>query len=236
MNRRVGALLAGTVAALACPGSAAGATFTAGCTASDGDEAGLIAAIGEANTVAGADVVQLGQGCVYRLTAPNNFWYGPTGLPAIGSDITIEGNGSTISRSPGSPSFRLFFVAGPGGSSELSRLPGPGTLTLREVTLTGGLAKGGDSNGGGGGAGMGGAIFSRGTVIVERSTRAGLVSWVVGRRSARTADGVTAIRVTVRIGRKRVRGQLKLLFDGPRTGTGELTMPGCRMFFKTEAS
>ena len=46
-------------------------------------------------------------------------------------------------------------------------------LTLQDVTLTGGLAKGGDSDGGGGGAGMGGAIFNQGTVLIENSTLTG---------------------------------------------------------------
>ena len=54
--------------------------------------------------------------------------------------------------------------------------PGPGRLTLRDVTLADGLAKGGDSFLGGGGAGMGGAIFSQGTVLIERSTLTGNVA------------------------------------------------------------
>ena len=140
-----------------------------------GDVPSLIAAVGSANASPGPDTVALAPGCKYALTVVNNNWYGPNGLPAIASDITIEGNGSTISRSAAAPTFRLFFV----GADPLSAgtdnyvSPGPGVLTLRNVTLTGGLAKGGDSNGGGGGAGMGGAIFSQGVVTVDHSTITG---------------------------------------------------------------
>ncbi len=103
-------------------------------------------------------------------------WYGPNGLPPIASRITIEGNGATIARSPFSSPFRLFFVgAGPGSpnSTYTAPPPGPGVLTLRDVTLEGGWAKGGDSFGGGGGAGMGGAIFSQGTLVIDHSTLTG---------------------------------------------------------------
>ncbi len=154
------------------PGVADGATFTAGCAGSTGDVASLVAAINAANAAAGADTVQLGGGCTYTLTAVDNNWYGPTGLPAIASDITIEGNGATIARSLVAPRFRLFFVGADPANLQTSNYvsPGPGRLTLRDLTLAGGLAKGGDSNLGGGGAGMGGAIFSQGTVIIDRST------------------------------------------------------------------
>jgi len=43
----------------------------------------------------------------------NNFWYGPDGLPAIASNLTIQGNGATIERI-GSTPFRLFYVSGEG--------------------------------------------------------------------------------------------------------------------------
>ena len=169
-------------AALACAmlcgvlcGRAAAATFTAGCTGTTGDVPSLITAINSANSSAGPDTVALGQGCTYTLTALDNNWYGPTGLPPIASDITIEGNGSTIARSASAPHFRLFFVGADPLSAGTNQYvtPGPGVLTLRNVTLTGGLARGGDSDGGGGGAGMGGAIFSQGVVTVDHSTIAG---------------------------------------------------------------
>ena len=158
-------------------GSASAATFTAACSGTTGDPASLVAAINSANAAGGANVVRLGAGCTYTLTAVDNNWYGPNGLPAIASDVTIVGNGATVERSAqsGTPHFRLFFVgadfANPNTTNYVS--PGPGRLTLQNLTLSGGLAKGGDSAAGGGGAGMGGAIFSQGTVIIDGSTLAG---------------------------------------------------------------
>ena len=161
--------------ALAAPllgaGSAQAGTLQTGCSGGTGDVASLIAAINLANGDAAPDTVQLQPGCTYSIATVDNNWYGPNGLPAIGSDVTIEGNGATISRSVPTP-FRFFFVgADPAASSTSGYVsPGPGRLTLRTLTLTGGLAQGGGSSQGGGGAGLGGAIFSQGTVLIERST------------------------------------------------------------------
>jgi FG-GAP repeat len=101
----------------------------------------------------------------YTLTARDNADFGFNGLPSVTSEITIQGNGATIGRSSagGTPTFRLFFVAP------------TGDLTLQNVTLQGGLAKGGNggdaaSGGGGGGAGLGGAVYNRGRLTVTGST------------------------------------------------------------------
>ncbi len=160
---------------LVAPGVATAATFTGACTGTTGSVSSLIAAIKSTNASAGPDTVALGSGCTYALTAVDNNWYGPNGLPPIAGDVTIEGNGSTIARSSSAPAFRLFFVGADALSAATMNYvsPGPGVLTLRNVTLTGGLAKGGDSETGGGGAGMGGAIFSQGVVTVDHSTITG---------------------------------------------------------------
>ncbi|HEX8915950.1 MAG TPA: hypothetical protein VF796_26620, partial [Humisphaera sp.] len=131
------------------------------------DTAALIAAINSANTLPGADTISLAAGSTYTLTAQDNYWYGPNGLPAITSDVTIEGNGATIERSAAAntPKFRLFYVA---GDNTVSPTLSPGTLTLKNLTLQGGLAKGGDGgDGGGGGLGAGGAIFNQGTTTLD---------------------------------------------------------------------
>jgi len=134
------------------------------------DPAALATAITNANANAGADVLNLASGCVYTLQGPTNYWYGPTGLPPVASDITIEGNGATIQRNPapGTLPFRLFFVgADPAKAQTLDYVtPGAGKLTLRNLTLRSGHAKGG--KGGGGGAGMGGAIFNQNHVVLQR--------------------------------------------------------------------
>lgn len=96
--------------------------------------------------------------------------FGPNALE-VTSTITILGNGVTIRRDPPTErgavvNYRLFFVSD------------VGDLTIRDMTLTNGLAKGGnggDHNGkiggsGGGGLGAGGAIYNRGTLTIDRST------------------------------------------------------------------
>lgn len=132
----------------------------------------LVSSIAAANASPGADTLDLAAGCDYLLAAVDNHWYGPNALPPIASTITIEGHGATIERSAGAPPFRLLFVGADHARSATSGYvtPGAGMLTLRDVVLRGGLAHGGDSDAGGGGAGMGGAIFSQGTVTLERVT------------------------------------------------------------------
>ncbi len=189
-RQAVSAVLVAVVVLGLAPGLASAATFTAACSRSTGEVSSLVAAINSANSSAGPDTIALGTGCTYSLTAVDNYWYGPNGLPPIASDITIEGNGATIARSASAPHFRLLFVgADPlsaGTDSYVS--PGPGVLILRNVTLTGGLAKGGDSDGGGGGGGMGGAIFSQGVVTVDHSTVVG--NTALGGASGNGAPGV----------------------------------------------
>ncbi|HEY7308797.1 MAG TPA: choice-of-anchor Q domain-containing protein [Gemmataceae bacterium] len=127
-----------------------------------GDVATLIADINIANSNGQSNTINLTKS-TYDLKAVNNFWYGPTGLPAISSDLTIHGNGATIERDPTAPAFRLFYVS---GGLELS----PAVLRMDNVTLEGGLAKGGDSDFGGGGMGAGGAIFNQGLLVLNSVT------------------------------------------------------------------
>jgi len=129
------------------------------------DAATLINFINLANTAADPDVISL-TGDI-TLTAINNAVDGNNGLPSITTPITIEGGGYTIS---GNNTFRIFHVAA------------AGTLTLNNVTITGGA----DTNGGGiysngvltitgsaitanQGFGTGGGITSNGTAIITNS-------------------------------------------------------------------
>ncbi|MGH8456286.1 MAG: hypothetical protein ACRETE_04795, partial [Stenotrophobium sp.] len=171
-----------------------------GNTPETGGRLGLSNAIDTANSNAanGPTVITLTAGCVYDYTSANLvgaadatrfFWYGPSALPAIASNIVIVGNGATIQRalcrdgtntpncpSP-TPNFRLFYVGpanGTGGPNDGYTTPAPAgvtpTLTLRNLTLSGGLAQGGSSDFGGGGMGAGGAIFSQGAVVLDSVT------------------------------------------------------------------
>lgn len=99
---------------------------------------GIIAAntdkpVGACTRGRGPDTIVLPKSSVHNPSAVNNSIFGPTGLPAIRTVITIQGNGSTIGRLPTAPAFRIFSVA-PTGS-----------LTLLGTTVTGG--KGADGAG-----------------------------------------------------------------------------------------
>jgi len=128
-------------------------------TVANGDVPGLINAINAVN-VAGVGFIELAAGGSYSISVPSDWWYGPDAFPAIQSNLFLEGNGATISRASGAPAFRFFYVSG-----GFSLLPA-GVLTLRDLTLAGGLAQGGAGGGGtapgGGGAGMGGVVFNQG--------------------------------------------------------------------------
>lgn len=72
------------------------------------DAASLITAVG----TAGTNTITLTGGTTYTLTTVNNTVGGANGLPVIaaGSNVTINGNGATITRSGGT-AFRFFNVA-----------------------------------------------------------------------------------------------------------------------------
>jgi hypothetical protein len=74
----------------------------------------------------GADTIVLPPNSIHTLTEVNNTPGEPNGLPTITSTITIEGNGSTITRDPGAPEFRILEVRS------------GGNLTLQQTTVSGG--------------------------------------------------------------------------------------------------
>jgi len=129
-----------TAAALVGIGISAGAatinvTTTESAIAIDG-RCSLIEAIQNANSDiaihtdcpagSGADIIELAASATYVLDQVQVPFFGPNGLPVIGSAITIEGRGSLIKRETTAPAFRLFVI----NSS--------GTLVLHDLTLQGG--------------------------------------------------------------------------------------------------
>ncbi len=109
------------------------------------------------------------------LSQVGDYSFGPSALN-ITSNITIQGptgsNGINIARdAEASPDRLRLFIVQSGAE-----------LTLESLTLTNGLAKGGDGSsgiglgGGGGAAGFGGAIVNQGTLNILHSTLAGNVA------------------------------------------------------------
>ena len=106
-----------------------------------------------------------------QLATVGDSTFGPSAI-IITNQIVIAGpmgtNGISIARSNGAPAMRLFYVS-PGGA-----------LSLKNLTLTNGLAQGGvggsgfqRGGSGGGGGGIGGAIINWGTLDLENTTLVG---------------------------------------------------------------
>jgi hypothetical protein len=111
------------------PGLAATIPVGGACTLIDAiTAANTDTATGGCPAGSGVDTIVLPPDSTHALTAVNNHTYGPTGLPVITSAITIEGQGSTITRDNEAAEFRLFAV----GST--------GELRLQETVITGGIA------------------------------------------------------------------------------------------------
>ena len=122
------------------------------------------ATAGECPAGSGADTIELGVALTYTLDVVDNSTDGDNGLPSITSEITINGNGSTIERIEGFfLEFRIFHV----GAS--------GDLSLNDVTITGGSWNT-DS------ADFGGGIVNQGVLIIADNT----ISFNV----SATADGI----------------------------------------------
>jgi hypothetical protein len=113
----------------------------------------------DAVNAAGGGVIRLTRGSVHTLTgvAAVNGLEGGSGLPSVTAEVTVEGNGAVVERSPapGTPPFRIFHVAP------------QGRLTLRDLTVHNGLA-GGYTDGGG--------LWNTGTLVLERVTVTGNVA------------------------------------------------------------
>jgi uncharacterized repeat protein (TIGR01451 family) len=105
--------------------------------------------------------IDTGKGSVISLSTAGDNAAGPSALAAAGKSFTINGKGAILDRSGAAP-LRFFTVYSGAG------------LTLKDIVLQNGLAKGGDGGalgpGGGGGAGLGGAIFNSGTLPLNTST------------------------------------------------------------------
>ncbi len=94
----------------------------------------------------GSDTIVLTGGATYNITSSNNTTDGENGLPSITSEIIIDGNGASITRT-GVSNYRIFHVAA------------AGNLTLNDIQISGSQS-----------TSPGGGIFSQGTLTVNNST------------------------------------------------------------------
>ena len=152
----------------------------------DGPTCNLVDAIIAANTDTatggctagnGADTLVLANSSIHTLTSV----YGTdlTGLPVVSSTITISGNGSTVQRDGAAPFFGLLEV-GPTGN-----------LTVRDLTLRGGVAPAS--------APLGGGVFNFfGTLTLINSTLSGNAAFDSGGGVFNTANALlTLINSTI---------------------------------------
>ncbi|GGS37762.1 hypothetical protein Snoj_28930 [Streptomyces nojiriensis] len=133
----------------AVPALAAQIDVTIGCSANGFQD--LIDAINAANGNSGG-TIKLAKHCAYQF---ENSVDGTNALPPITSDIKIIGNGSTLIRSARGTEFRIL------------RVEEGGSLTLKDLTVTGGYLNVNPSEADGGG------IANEGTLRLERVTVSG---------------------------------------------------------------
>jgi hypothetical protein len=129
---------------------------------------------------AGADVIDLASGATYTFTGAltNAGQVGALALPVVTTAITLNGNGSTITRAGNSGQFRYFYVAS-------------GSLTLNDLTVTGAsLPLTAD-----------GTIYNdNGTLVINRSTlygNGGSGGGAVTNRAAGTSTATLTINDSV---------------------------------------
>ena len=104
-----------------------------------GDVAALRAAIATANATLAADTIDVTAGpCTFTLIDSVDPAAGGNGLPIVVHPLTVEGHGSTITRSTaaGTPTFRIWFASGASDANT--------TLTLHDLTVSGGNVTGGN--------------------------------------------------------------------------------------------
>jgi hypothetical protein len=145
-RQRAGRVVGLLTVAAAVAATQVASSFSGSAGAVDCSAGGLTAAVADAANSSTPVTLAIAAGCTYTLTAPANATDGGTGLAVINGNVTINGNGATITRSSAS-AFRFFDVANGAG------------LTLNNLTLDNGLT--GDNKNGGG------AVFNHGTMVVN---------------------------------------------------------------------
>jgi hypothetical protein len=203
------AAASGAVKLAAAPGAVDVDPSAPGCAADAASPRCSLRAALDAVNAAGGGVIRLAAGSVHTLTgvAAINGLEGGSGLPSVRAEVTIEGNGAVVERSPapGTPAFRIFHVAP------------EGRLTLRDLTVRNGLAE--SYNDGGG-------LWNTGTLVLERVTVTGNAAGDDG--GGIRNDGVLRLAGSFVIG-NRAGGEGGTgggLYNLPVMGAGEATILG----------
>jgi len=114
-------------------------------------------ATGSCSTGSGSDTLILQNSSIHPYSTFSTTADGVNALPSITTNITIQGNGSTIERDSGvTPEFRLFHIGV------------AGTLTLDKLTISNGSVSNTSTA-----AGRGGAILNRGNITLSNSSVSG---------------------------------------------------------------
>ena len=137
------------------------------------NQTSLREALAYAQTLGGSPMITFapalaGQTCL--LTNIGDGTFGPSALLVSNLTVTIDGgtNAVTLSQNIGTNS--------PTGGMRIFYVTSSGNLTLKNLTVSGGFAKGGDASStgsagsGGGAAGLGGAVVNAGTFTVIESS------------------------------------------------------------------
>jgi hypothetical protein len=127
----------------ATPGTAA----TVAC-----DPAALVSALAAVSGSGQGGTISLTPGCTYAMSAVNNSADGNNAFPDVLGNVTVVGNGATITRSSAATDSFRYFLVDDGGS-----------LTLSDLTITGGTVPAGEVHGGG-------AIMNRSSLTVTGVT------------------------------------------------------------------
>lgn len=171
----------------------------------------------------GADTLVLPTGAMFTLTTARHVDsdLGNTGLPIVTSPITINGNGSTFTRSSNAGDFRILRIESggaltlnkvtvSGGKANADRgggiLSGPGTsLTVNQSTVSGNVAP------------FAGGIDSRGTLAISNST-------ISGNTGLETVGGIGVRGVSATISNSTITGNSASFGPGGLEVDSDLTL------------
>ena len=147
----------------------------------------------------GADTIQLPAGGAFAVTKSVNYYYGYSGLPLITSTVTVEGNGSTITRT-GKKDLRFFTV--------VSYYENVGDLTLNDLTLTGGKNE----------------YYSGGAVYAYQSTLTVNNCTITGNQAGGSGGGIFATYSDVTVTGSTLTNNLSYGGGGMYAGYGDVTI------------